>query len=84
MFASRTTERVPKSIIHALFAEYPRIRYVVGYDANWIWIPASKLPDVVIEYGLKIMRFPKPASAIAAAAAAAVATAVKPSDSKKE
>ena len=30
---------------HALFASKPRVRYHPGWDARYLWLPLSKLPD---------------------------------------
>lgn len=42
--ASPHLYKVVNSIVHALTSRFPRSRYVVGWDANLLWIWVSRLP----------------------------------------
>jgi len=48
-------EHVVESMTHALTSCYPRIRYVVGWDAKLIYIPLSILPDFVGDWGSELL-----------------------------
>ncbi|XP_071485303.1 retinol dehydrogenase 7-like [Diadema antillarum] len=41
---STDIQKVTDTMEHALFAKWPRTRYVVGWDAKFAWIPMSLLP----------------------------------------
>lgn len=53
---------VTNSIEHALKSCYPRKRYVVGWDAKFLFIPVSYLPSWVFDY-IACSVLPKPAQA---------------------
>ncbi len=43
-----TSERIDDVVDayeHALYSMFPRARYVVGFDANYIWLPLQALPE---------------------------------------
>lgn len=42
--ASPHLYKVVDSIVHALTSRFPKSRYVVGWDANLLWIWVSRLP----------------------------------------
>ena len=42
--ASPHLYKVVDSILHALTSQFPKSRYVVGWDANLLWIWVSRLP----------------------------------------
>lgn len=42
--ASPHLYKVVDAIVHALTSQYPKSRYVVGWDANLLWIWVSRLP----------------------------------------
>ena len=42
--ASPHLYKVVDSILHALTSRFPKSRYVVGWDANLLWIWVSRLP----------------------------------------
>ena len=42
--ASPHLYKVVDSIAHALTSQYPQTRYVIGWDANLLWIWVSRLP----------------------------------------
>lgn len=43
--ASKKPSDVVDAYEHALLGRYPRARYVVGKDANYIWLPIQALPE---------------------------------------
>ena len=45
--ASPHLYKVVNSIVHSLTSRFPRSRYVVGWDANLLWIWVSRLPASV-------------------------------------
>ena len=49
--------------VHAITAQFPRLRYIVGYDAQFLIIPLCFVPtwiqDVAVRYLTKV---PVPAS----------------------
>lgn len=45
--ASPHLYKVVNSIVHALTSRFPKSRYVVGWDANLLWIWVSRLPASV-------------------------------------
>jgi len=42
--ASPHLYKVVDSIVHALTSRFPKSRYVVGWDANLLWVWVSRLP----------------------------------------
>ncbi|KJE94632.1 short chain dehydrogenase [Capsaspora owczarzaki ATCC 30864] len=48
-FASNNPSKVADGMVHAISAEYPRSRYIIGWDANLLWIPSTFLPSVVVD-----------------------------------
>ncbi|KAJ7317936.1 hypothetical protein JRQ81_004098 [Phrynocephalus forsythii] len=52
--------KVTNCIEHALQAKHPRTRYSAGWDAKFIWLPASYLPAFIVDIALAII-LPKPA-----------------------
>nr|XP_033795812.1 retinol dehydrogenase 5 [Geotrypetes seraphini] len=52
--------KVPKCIEHALEARHPRSRYSPGWDAKFLWIPASYLPAFLVDFVVALV-LPKPA-----------------------
>lgn len=42
--ASPHLYKVVDTIVHSLTSLYPKCRYVVGWDANLLWIWVSRLP----------------------------------------
>jgi len=42
---------------HALLAKFPRSRYQVGVDAQFIWMPMSKLPEWATDILLRLVDF---------------------------
>ncbi|XP_053560938.1 retinol dehydrogenase 5 [Bombina bombina] len=51
--------KVPKCIEHALQARYPRTRYSPGWDAKFVWLPASYMPAFIVDAALAFV-LPKP------------------------
>uniref|UniRef100_A0A8C5M6E5 Retinol dehydrogenase 5 n=2 Tax=Leptobrachium leishanense TaxID=445787 RepID=A0A8C5M6E5_9ANUR len=51
--------KVPKCIEHALQAVYPRTRYSPGWDAKFLWLPASYMPSFIVDAALAFV-LPKP------------------------
>lgn len=45
--ASPHIYKVVDSIVHALASQYPKSRYVIGWDAKLLWIWISRLPASV-------------------------------------
>lgn len=45
MIASKRIDDVIDAYEHALFAVRPRARYVLGFDANYFWLPVQCLPE---------------------------------------
>uniref|UniRef100_A0A0B6ZPP7 Uncharacterized protein n=1 Tax=Arion vulgaris TaxID=1028688 RepID=A0A0B6ZPP7_9EUPU len=41
---------VVDAYVHAITSRFPRIRYVVGTDAKWVFIPMSYLPDFITDF----------------------------------
>ncbi|XP_030052649.1 retinol dehydrogenase 5 [Microcaecilia unicolor] len=59
-FCDTDIAKVPKCIEHALEAHHPRSRYSPGWDAKFLWIPASYLPAFLVDAVLALI-LPKPA-----------------------
>jgi len=53
-FGASNPDNVVIDIVHAMIAVHPKPRYVVGFDARYIFVPLSFLPT---EIGDKIYRF---------------------------
>uniref|UniRef100_A0A914P8L5 Uncharacterized protein n=1 Tax=Panagrolaimus davidi TaxID=227884 RepID=A0A914P8L5_9BILA len=54
---------VVDAYFHAISAVHPRLRYIVGYDANFLIIPLSFFPTAIQDWILRhIARIPIPAS----------------------
>nr|XP_003217068.1 PREDICTED: retinol dehydrogenase 7 [Anolis carolinensis] len=54
---------VTDAMEHALTSFYPRSRYVVGWDAKYIFIPLSYLPASLGDY-VTTLHFPRPSGAL--------------------
>uniref|UniRef100_A0A6J0SZ53 Retinol dehydrogenase 5 n=1 Tax=Pogona vitticeps TaxID=103695 RepID=A0A6J0SZ53_9SAUR len=52
--------KVTNCMEHALEAKHPRTRYSAGWDAKFVWLPASYLPAFIVDIALAII-LPKPA-----------------------
>ncbi|XP_067386002.1 retinol dehydrogenase 5 [Emydura macquarii macquarii] len=52
--------KVTSCMEHALQAKHPRTRYSAGWDAKFLWLPASYLPACVVDLVLATI-LPKPA-----------------------
>lgn len=53
--ASPHLYKVVDSILHALTSQFPKSRYVVGWDANLLWIWVSRLPAGVGDAFLNLL-----------------------------
>ncbi|XP_013917180.1 PREDICTED: retinol dehydrogenase 7-like [Thamnophis sirtalis] len=60
---SKDLSLVTNCIEHALTSQYPRIRYSAGWDAKFVFLPASYLPSSITDFLLGIL-LPKPAQAV--------------------
>lgn len=52
--------KVTNCMEHALQAKHPRSRYSAGWDAKFVWLPATYLPAFIVDIALAII-LPKPA-----------------------
>ncbi|KAJ6656484.1 hypothetical protein lerEdw1_003772 [Lerista edwardsae] len=52
--------KVTNCMEHALQAKHPRSRYSAGWDAKFVWLPASYLPAFIVDIALAVI-LPKPA-----------------------
>ncbi|KAK9407262.1 retinol dehydrogenase 3-like [Crotalus adamanteus] len=62
-FSNKNICLVTNCIEHALTSCYPRTRYSAGWDAKFLFLPASYLPSAIIDYIFRIA-LPKPAQAV--------------------
>ena len=62
--SSGHTNDVVNAYEHALCAMFPRARYVVGFDANYIWLPLQPLPEWLGDWLLDRMAWDKPIPAV--------------------
>ncbi|CAI4221777.1 unnamed protein product [Auanema sp. JU1783] len=57
-------EWVVDAYFHAITAYFPRLRYQIGWDANFLFIPLSFIPsriqDVIFSFTEKAIRLPQP------------------------
>ncbi|XP_061471372.1 retinol dehydrogenase 5 [Rhineura floridana] len=55
--------KVTTCMEHALQAKYPRSRYSAGWDAKFVWLPATYLPAFMVDIVLATI-LPKPAHGV--------------------
>ncbi|XP_041477991.1 retinol dehydrogenase 7-like [Lytechinus variegatus] len=61
MLDNRTSTKlhlVSDAMEHALFSQWPKTRYGVGWDAKYIWIPLSYVPNFISDYLISMGGFP--------------------------
>ena len=54
-YMSTKTHIVAEAVVDALSVQSPQTRYVVGMDAQLIWLPLTKLPTCVADFILNIL-----------------------------
>jgi|SRR6218665_922627 len=54
-FASDRCSDVTDAYEHALFARFPRERYLVGFDAKYVFIPVQVLPEWLGDWILRVI-----------------------------
>jgi len=60
MRCSERLDDVVDAYEHALLGRYPRARYVVGKDAQFLWIPLSNMPACVGDYVMAYLQPKRP------------------------
>eukprot|EP00057_Strongylocentrotus_purpuratus_P013670 XP_011668144.1 PREDICTED: retinol dehydrogenase 3 [Strongylocentrotus purpuratus] len=61
MLDNRTSTKlhlVSDAMEHALFSRWPKTRYGVGWDAKYIWIPLSYIPNIISDHLISMGGFP--------------------------
>ncbi|XP_059166193.1 17-beta-hydroxysteroid dehydrogenase type 6-like [Physella acuta] len=51
--SSPDTYKVVDAYIHAITSKYPRCRYLVGFDAKFIFVPLYLLPEKIMDWIMK-------------------------------
>src|SRR6218665_1065977 len=54
-FASDRCSDVTDAYEHALFARFPRERYLVGFDAKYVYIPVQALPEWLSDWIMRVI-----------------------------
>ncbi|XP_014748852.1 PREDICTED: 11-cis retinol dehydrogenase [Sturnus vulgaris] len=63
LLCDKDLSKVTNCIEHALRARHPRSRYSAGWDAKFLWLPASYLPSALVDLALALI-LPKPAHSV--------------------